>query len=183
VGGLKVGETVLIHAAGSGIGVAAIQLANQAGANVLATAGTDEKCQRALGLGATHVFNNRTGDVSRWARETTAGVGVDLVMDCVGTALFGASLFSLGIGGRLVSCGNASGDEATIPSLGYLFHSGISIHGSDPYRPEEFGPVWEEFCSGGYRIEIDSVYELSEAGAAQDKMLSGDFFGKILLVP
>ena len=183
VGELKAGETVLIHAAGSGIGVAAIQLANQAGANVLATAGTDEKCQKALGLGATHVFNNRTGDVSLWAREATAGVGVDLVMDCVGAALFGASLFSLRIGGRLVNCGNASGDEATIPSLGYVFHSGISIHGSDPYRPEEFGPVWEEFCSGAYHAEIDSVYELSEAGVAQDKMLSGDFFGKILLVP
>ena len=183
VGGLKAGETVMIHAAGSGIGVAAIQLAFHAGATVLATAGSEDKCQRALGLGASHVLNNRTGDVAAWARQTTAGVGVDMVMDCVGTALFGVSLFSLGIEGRLVNCGNASGDEATIPSLGHLFHFGISIHGSDPYQPEEFGPVWDEFCSGGYRVEIDSVHGLSDAGVAQDKMLSGDFFGKILLVP
>ncbi|MDG2908714.1 MAG: zinc-binding dehydrogenase [Acidimicrobiales bacterium] len=183
VGDLKAGETVMIHAAGSGIGVAAIQLACQAGAVVLATAGTEDKCQRALGLGASHVLNNRTGDLVGWAREATAGVGVDMVMDCVGAALFGASIFSLGIGGRLVNCGNASGDEATIPSLGHMYHLGITIRGSDPYGPEEFGPVWAEFCSGGYRAEIDSVHPLSEAGAAQDKMLSGDCFGKILLIP
>ncbi|MBT3245347.1 MAG: zinc-binding dehydrogenase [Actinobacteria bacterium] len=183
VGNLAPGETVMIHAAGSGIGVAAIQLAVHAGATVLATAGSDHKCQRAVGLGASHVLNNRTGDVAGWAREVTGGAGVDMVFDCVGTALFGASLYSIGVGGRLVNCGNASGDEATIPSLGYVFHSGISIHGSDPYRPEEFGPAWENFCSGGYQVEVDSVNHLSEAGAAQDKMLSGDFFGKILLTP
>ena len=183
VGALKAGESVMIHAAGSGIGVAAIQLASHAGATVLATAGTDDKCERALELGASHVLNNRTGDVAGWARGATGGAGVDMVMDCVGTALFGASLFSIGIGGRLVNCGNASGDEATIPSLGYVFHSGISIHGSDPYRPEEFGPAWEDFCSGEYQVAIDSVHHLSDAGVAQGKMLSGDFFGKILLTP
>lgn len=183
VGSLTPGEIVMIHAAGSGIGVAAIQLAVSAGATVLATAGSDHKCQRAIGLGASHVLNNRTGDVAGWAREVTGGVGVDMVLDCVGTALFGASLSSIGVGGRLVNCGNASGDEATIPSLGYVFHSGISIHGSDPYRPEEFGPAWEDFCSGRYQVEVDSVHHLSEAGTAQDKMLSGDFFGKILLTP
>ena len=183
VGRLQAGESVMIHAAGSGIGVAAMQLASRAGATVLATAGSDHKCQRAVGLGASHVLNNRTGDIAGWAREVTGGAGVDMVFDCVGTALFGASLFSIGVGGRMVNCGNASGDEATIPSLGYVFHSGISIHGSDPYRPEEFGPAWEDFCSGGYQVEIDSVHHLSEAGAAQEKMLSGDFFGKILLVP
>jgi NADPH:quinone reductase-like Zn-dependent oxidoreductase len=183
VGGLKTGETVMIHAAGSGLGVAAMQLASHAGVTVLATAGTDDKCQRALGLGASAVLNNRTGDVTAWARDVTSGTGVDMVMDFIGTALFGASLLAIGIGGRLVNCGNVSGDEATIPSLGHLFHSGISIHGSDPYRPEEFGPIWDDFCSGGYTVEIDSVYKLSEAGAAQDRMLSGDFFGKILLTP
>ena len=68
VGGLQSDETVLIHAAGSGVSVAAIQLAKHAGATVLATAGTDEKCARAIELGADHVLNNRTGDVSGWAR-------------------------------------------------------------------------------------------------------------------
>ncbi|MBL90001.1 MAG: alcohol dehydrogenase [Actinobacteria bacterium] len=183
VGKLKKGETVIIHAAGSGVGVAAIQLAKNAGATVLATAGTDDKCERAMQLGASHVMNNREGDLAAWAREITQGEGVRMVMDCVGTALFGASLFAIGVKGRLVNCGNASGDEAVIPSLGYVFHSGISIHGSDPYEPEEFGPVWEEFCSGNYKTEIDSIYPLKDAGEAQEKMLSGAFFGKILLTP
>ena len=93
-GGLEAGETMMIHAAGSGVSVAAIQLAKDTGATVLATAGTDEKCERALGIGADHVLNNRTGDVAAWAREVTGGRGVDMVFDHVGTALFGPSLFA-----------------------------------------------------------------------------------------
>ena len=183
VGKLRKGETLLIHAAGSGVSVAGIQLARRAGATVLATAGTDEKCERARELGADHVLNNRTGDVARWAREVTAGDGVNMVFDHVGSALFGASLFAIGIKGRLVSCGNSSGDSATIPSLGYLFHSGISIIGSDPYRPEEFGPVWKTFCEGDFPVFIDSEFALADAAAAQDKMERNDVFGKIILRP
>jgi NADPH:quinone reductase-like Zn-dependent oxidoreductase len=183
IGQLRAGETVLIHAAGAGVSVAAISLAKHAGASVLATAGTDEKCERALQLGADHVLNNRTSDVARWARELTAGAGVAMVLDHVGTALFGPSLFALGLHGRLVSCGNSSGDQATIPSLGYLFHSGISIRGSDPYGPDEFGPVWATFCEQRFPVAIDSEFALADAGAAQDKLASNDFFGKILLRP
>ncbi len=183
VGRLQAGETVMIHAAGSGVSTAGIQLAKQAGAIVLATAGTDEKCERALALGADHVANNRTVDVAGFAREVTQGAGVNMVFDHVGTALFGASLFGLGVHGRLVNCGNSSGDEATIPSLGYLFHSGIKILGSDPYRPEEFGPVWETFCAGDFDVVIDSEFALADAGAAESKMLSSDFFGKIIIKP
>ncbi|WP_420640182.1 zinc-binding dehydrogenase [Candidatus Poriferisocius sp.] len=183
VGGLQAGETVLIHAAGSGVSVAAIQLAVDAGATVLATAGTDEKCERAVVLGATGAMNNRTGDVAAWARELTDGVGVEMVFDHVGTALFGPSLFALGIGGRLVNCGNSSGDEAVIPSLGYVFHSGIRILGSDPYRPEEFGPVWHTYSTGDFDPVIDSMFDLADAAAAQAKMMASDFFGKILLKP
>ncbi|MGH1489557.1 MAG: zinc-binding dehydrogenase [Acidimicrobiales bacterium] len=183
VGGLQPGETVMIHAAGSGVSTAGIQLAKNAGATVLATAGTDEKCERALALGADHVLNNRTGDVAGFAREVTQGAGVNMVFDHVGTALFGPSLFGLGIRGRLVNCGNSSGDEATIPSLGYLFHSGIKIMGSDPYRPEEFGPVWDKFCGGDFEVVIDSEYALADAAEAQGKMMNSDFFGKIVLRP
>ncbi len=183
VGQLQSGETVMIHAAGSGVSTAGIQLAKQAGATVLATAGTDEKCERALALGADHVANNRTADVAGFAREVTQGAGVNMVFDHVGTALFGPSLFGLGVHGRLVNCGNSSGDEATIPSLGYLFHSGIKIMGSDPYRPEEFGPVWDTFCAGDFEVVIDSTFALADAAEAQNKMMQSDFFGKILLTP
>lgn len=183
VGGLQDGETVMIHAAGSGVSTAGIQLAKKAGATVLATAGTDEKCERALELGADHVLNNRTGDIAGWARGVTEGAGVNMVFDHVGTALFGPSLFAIGVHGRLVNCGNSSGDEATIPSLGYLFHSGITIKGSDPYRPEEFGPVWDTFCGGGFEVVIDSTFGLEDAAEAQNKMLASDFYGKIVLTP
>jgi NADPH:quinone reductase-like Zn-dependent oxidoreductase len=110
-----------------------------------------------------------------------------MVFDHVGTALFGPSLFALAVHGRLVNCGNSSGDEAVIPSLGYVFHSGITIKGSDPYRPEEFGPVWDTFCagyeSGDIDVVVDSEFALSDAAQAQDKMLSSAFFGKIILKP
>ena len=183
VGDLQAGETVMIHAAGSGVSTAAIQLAKRAGATVLATAGTDDKCERALTLGADHVANNRTADVAGFAREVTQGAGVNMVFDHVGTALFGPSLFGLGVHGRLVNCGNSSGDEATIPSLGYLFHSGIKILGSDPYRPEEFGPVWDTFCDGDFAVVVDSEFALTDAAEAQNKMMQSDFFGKIILRP
>ena len=183
VGALEAGETLMIHAAGSGVSTAGIQLAKHAGATVLATAGTDEKCERALAIGADHACNNRTTDVTGWAREITQGAGVNMVFDHVGTALFGASLFAIGIHGRLVNCGNASGDEATIPSLGYLFHSGIKILGSDPYGPDEMGPLWETFCAQDFEVIIDSEFPLEAAAGAQDKMLASDFFGKIVLRP
>ena len=106
-----------------------------------------------------------------------------MVFDHVGTALFGPSLFALGIKGRLISCGNSSGDSATIPSLGYVFHSGISIIGSDAYRPDEFGPAWKVFCEGNFPTLVDSEFALADAAAAQDKMERNDVFGKIILRP
>ena len=183
VGGLTAGETVLIHAAGSGVSVAAIQLAVAAGATVIATAGTREKLDLAERLGASEVFNNRTGDVTGWARQVTQGRGVDMVLDHVGTALFGPSLFTIAPKGRLVSCGNTSGDEATIPSLGFVFHMGISIRGSDPYPPEEFGPTWDTFCTGDFTSVIDDQYPLADAAEAQTRLEANDVIGKVVLRP
>ena len=162
VGRLAAGETVLVHAAGSGVSIAAIQLAARAGATVLATAGTPAKLERAAALGAAHVLNNRTGNVVEWAREVTDGRGVDMVFDHVGTALFESSLFALATHGRLVTCGNTSGDVATIPSLGFVFHHAITILGSGPYEPHEFGPAWERFCTGHFDAVVDSIEPLAE---------------------
>jgi len=183
VGGLAAGETVMIHAAGSGVSMAGIQLAKYAGATVLATAGSEDKCRRALGLGADHVANNRTTDVAGWGREVTGGAGVDMVFDHVGPALWAPSMFSLKPRGRLVNCGNTSGDTATIPSLGFMFHMGLRLLGSDPYRYEEFAPAWATYCEGDFEAPVDTVYPLAEAGDAQEQMLRGDFFGKIVLEP
>jgi len=183
VGGLSEGETVMIHAAGSGVSSAAIQFAKRAGAVVLATAGTDDKCAKAQAIGADHSCNNRTSDIRDWALEATDGRGVDMVFDHVGPALWEASMLALAVRGRMVVCGNTTGDVVSIPSLGHLYHLGLRVYGSDPYRPEEFGPVWNQFCSGDFAVVIDSEFPLSEAAAAQEKMLDSDFFGKILLRP
>ena len=183
VGRLQAGETVMIHAAGSGVSVAAIQLAVNAGARVLATAGSADKCERALELGASAVCNNRNEDVTGFARGATQGAGVDMVFDHVGPALWAPSMFALKPRGRLVNCGNTTGDTATIPSLGFMFHMGIQLLGSDPYRPEEFPQAWNTFCSGNFTTVIDSEFPLAEAGAAQQKMEANAFFGKILLRP
>jgi NADPH:quinone reductase-like Zn-dependent oxidoreductase len=180
-GHLCFGETVLIHAAGSGVSTAAIQLALHAGATVLATAGTDEKCAKAIALGAHHAANNRTDDIAAWARAVTGGEGVDMVLDHVGPALWAASIDSLKPRGRLVNCGNTTGDTATIPSLGQLFHMGITIIGSDPYAPVEFPVAWAQYTSGGFEAAIDSVFPLSAGAEAQQKLLANDVFGKIVL--
>jgi NADPH:quinone reductase-like Zn-dependent oxidoreductase len=183
VGRLTAGETVMIHAAGSGVSSAGIQLAKHAGATVVATVGSDEKIERALAIGADHVCNNRTTDVTAFAREVTGGRGVDMVFDHVGPALWAQSMFSLAIRGRLVNCGNTTGDTVEIPSLGHLFHSGIQILGSDPYRYAEFAQAWDVFCTAGFEVVIDSEFALADAAQAQAKMLGSDFFGKILLRP
>jgi NADPH:quinone reductase-like Zn-dependent oxidoreductase len=183
VGGLKAGETIMIHAAGSGVSVAAIQLAVAAGATVLATAGSEEKCNKALTLGASAVCNNRTENVTGFARGATAGAGVDMVFDHVGPALWADSMFALKPRGRLVNCGNTTGDTATIPSLGFMFHMGIQLLGSDPYLPEEFGKAWSTFCNGSFQKVIDSTFALKDAAEAQSKMQNNDVFGKILLKP
>jgi NADPH:quinone reductase-like Zn-dependent oxidoreductase len=183
VGGLRPGETVMVHAAGSGVSVATILLAKHAGATVIATAGSDRKLERALALGADHAGDNRTSDVAAFALAATDGRGVDMVLDHVGTALFGPSLTALAERGRLVTCGNTSGDSATIPSLGQLFHARRSILGSDAYRPEEFGPVWETFCAARFPAVIDGEYPLAEAAAAQARLEAGDVFGKLVLRP
>ncbi len=183
VGDLSEGETIMIHAAGSGVSMAGIQLAKHAGAIVLATAGSEHKCARAKDLGADHVAVNRDNDIAAWAREITDGAGVNMVFDHVGEALWAASMFSLAPRGRLVNCGGTSGDSPTIPSLGLTYHMGLRILGSDPYRFEEFAPAWETYRNGDFQSVIDSVYPLAEGGDAQEKMLRGDFFGKIVLEP
>lgn len=183
VGKLCAGETVMIHAAGSGVSMAAIQLAKHGGATVLATAGSQKKCDHAIELGADHASINRGTDIATWARDMTQGRGVNMVFDHVGAALWGASLFSLAPRGRLVNCGGTSGDSATIPSLGFMYHMGIQILGSDPYRYEEFAPAWELYCSDDFQSSIDSVYPLRQGAEAQEKMLRGAVVGKIVLEP
>jgi NADPH:quinone reductase-like Zn-dependent oxidoreductase len=150
---------------------------------VLATAGSDDKCDQARALGADAVCNNRIDDVAGFARGFTHGVGVDMVFEHVGPALFGPSLFAIKPRGRLVTCGNTTGDTATIPSLGYLFHSGISIIGSDPYRYREFADAWKVYCELRPPTTVDTELPLADAAEAHRRMEAGTFFGKLVLRP
>lgn len=106
-----------------------------------------------------------------------------MVLDHVGPALSDASFASLAVRGRYVTCGNTTGDQLTIPSIGRLYHMGLQVLGSDPYRYHEFAQAWDLFCAGGFDVVIDSEFPLADAAAAQQKMLASDFFGKILLRP
>ena len=184
VGRLQIGETVMIHAAASGVSVAAIQLARRMGARVVATAGTDAKCELALKLGADVAVNNRTDDVVAAARRVTGGEGVDMVFDHVGPALFASSMFAMRPRGRLVFCGSTTGTEASF-NLPYAYHFGIQLLGSDPYSYAEFGRMLDTYWTAGFTTVIDSVFPLDEAGAreAQRRLEQGDVIGKMLLQP
>ena len=93
--------------------------------------------------------DNRCGRPS--PREVTDGRGVDMVFDHIGPALFEASFYSLALRGRFVTCGNTSGDQFTVPSIGHMYHSGIRILGSDPYRSDEFAPGVERVLRRPFR--------------------------------
>jgi NADPH:quinone reductase-like Zn-dependent oxidoreductase len=181
-GNLHVGETLMIHAAASGVSVAAIQLAKRMGATVIATAGADSKLDLARSLGADVVINNRLEDVAARAREATGGEGVDVVFDHVGPALFAASLLSLRPRGRLLFCGTTTGTNATI-DLPYAYHFGISLIGVEPYSFRTFGQMLDFYWRGDFVPIVDSRFPLAEAAAAQERLDSGQAQGKIVVLP
>ncbi|MFC7543081.1 zinc-binding dehydrogenase [Siccirubricoccus deserti] len=109
---LEPGETILVQAAGSGIGTVAVKLAKAMGCTVIATAGSDEKCEQARALGADHVVNYTTDRFESVARRVTKKRGVDVVFEHVGASTWAGSLLSLRMGGRLVTCGSTSGVSA-----------------------------------------------------------------------
>jgi NADPH:quinone reductase-like Zn-dependent oxidoreductase len=179
---LQIGEWLMVHAAGSGVSVAAIQLAKRMGARVLATAGSPAKLELATRLGADAVVNNRDGDIVGIAREVTGGRGVDVVFDHVGPALFQPSLFALRTQGRMVFCGTTTGTDATF-NLPYAYHFGLRLLGADPYSFTEFGEMIGYVLAGGFDPVIDRTYPLADAAEAQARLESGDVLGKVILVP
>ncbi len=179
---LKPGERVLVLAAGSGVGVAAVQIAKFTGAFVIATAGTDEKCEKAKALGADAVINHSREAISDRVRALTDGRGVDVVFEHVGTATFEQSLRSLAKGGRIVTCGATTGPTATF-DIRYLFSRQLSIVGSMMGRTDELLTVVRLVGEGKLKPVIDRVFPLTEAAQAQQVLESRDFFGKLMLVP
>ncbi len=180
--GVRPGETVLVIAAGSGVGMAAVQIAKLFGARVLATAGTEAKLQKAKELGADEVINHSTQDLLEEVKRLTERRGVDIVIEHVGTAVFEKCVLSLAPGGRLVTCGVTSGYEARL-DIRYLFSRQLSLLGSFMGSKGELLEAFAFFTSGRLKPVIARVFPLEEAAAAQRLMEERGHFGKILLKP
>ncbi len=181
-GGLRMGESVLIHAASSGVSTAAIQLAKAAGAFVVATGSTPDKLEYARGLGADAVVDSAGGDIVTATRAATGGRGVDVVLDHVGPAVWDASIYSLAPKGRLVFLGNTTGNRASF-DLVYAYHFGLKLLGSDPYDRHEFDRLLATYWASDFVTPIDRVFPLADARAAQERLESRVVAGKVVLVP
>ncbi len=177
---LKCGETVLVQAAGSGIGSAAIQLAKLAGANVITTAGTEEKLKLAVDLGADHTINYREKDFVEETKRITNGRGVDVVFEHIGGETFTRSLDTLRKTGRLSICGITAGDQGQFNIL-HLFAKQLTIHGSYMGSMNEMKTVIRLAEEGKIKPVIDKVFPLQEAQEAHKRMLDRENFGKIIL--
>ena len=189
-GALEAGERVLVHAGGSGVGTAAIQLARQRGAQVLVTAGSDDKLARCRELGAHGAINYKTEDFAERIRALTDGEGVDVILDCVGGAYFEKNLAALRAKGRLVIIGLMGGAKAEI-NLALVVGKRLRVVGSVlRARPlAEKITITEAFKTqvlplvAGRQIRpvIDSVYPIAEVAKAHEHVAANRNFGKVVL--
>jgi NADPH2:quinone reductase len=188
-GRLKRGETVLVQAGASGVGVAAIQLAKRAGATVLATASSDERLERLTRLGMDHGINYRRQDVVSEVMRLTDKKGVDLVVDPVGGQTLQASLLSLGYRGR-VSMVGAAGREPMQVDVSSMMAGNRSLTGvflgaeitTDRVRAN-IQRLIEEAAKGELEVVIDRVFPLAKAADAHAYIESRQAVGRVLLVP
>jgi NADPH:quinone reductase-like Zn-dependent oxidoreductase len=177
---LRPGEDVLVLAAGSGVGQAAIQIAWLHGARVFATAGTDEKLARARQLGAYEAINHHTQDLPGEIRRLTNNRGVDVVIEHVGEATWERSLKCMTRGGRLVTCGATTGYDARV-DLRFLFTRQYSLMGSYMGTKAELLRAAQFFFAGQLRAIVDRTFPLPDAAAAQRYLEAGQQFGKVVL--
>lgn len=179
-GELRAGETVLIHGVGGGVASAALQIALYAGALTYVTSSTREKLDRAIDLGADVAIDYTTEDVPARIRELTGKRGVDLVVDNVGEATWGASIECVRRGGRIVTCGATTGNRAATP-INRVYWKQISIHGSTMSNRREFATVAHLVAGERFEPIVDRVFPLEEAPAALARMEEAEQFGKIVL--
>src|SRR5215213_3397275 len=176
---LEPGESILVHAGGSGIGTAAIKMAKAIGCTVYTTVGDDEKGLKAKALGADHVVNYRTERFEGEVRKLTGRKGVDVVFEHVGAETWNGSLLCLKRGGRLVTCGSTSGVSATM-NLMQLFQQQYRIFGSFGCRIENIGQSLDKMA-GGMTPVIDAVFPLGEFQKGLERLESRKVFGKVVV--
>ena len=189
-GGLKAGETFLVHGGSSGIGTTAIQLAAKAGARVFTTAGSDEKCQTCRDLGAELAINYKNQDFVEEVKTATQGRGVDLILDMVGGSYIPRNVKSLALDGRLVQIAFLEAPKCEL-NFALLMVRRLTITGST-LRPQSDAAkadiaaalrenVWPMLDAGTIAPVMDSTYPLAEAAAAHAHMESSQHIGKIVL--
>lgn len=187
-GMLRHGETVLIQAAAGGVGLAAVQLASQAGATVIAVASGTQRINRLLELGADHVVDRAKNNVVDSVRQFTHGTGVDIVIDPVGTTL-PASLSALAPEGRLVFVGNAGGGSLTV-DLWPPMQSNQTLMGvfmgplfERPGVRKSVDDMLQAVAAGHIRVVIDRVFPLANAAVAHEYAETAKPLGRIVMKP
>lgn len=179
---VKAGEDVLVLGGASGVGSAAIQVAKDLGARVIATAGSDAKRALCAELGADHVVDHGGDEWGREVKALTDGRGVDVVVEHVGAATWDTSLRVLARNGRLVTCGGTTGPKVSV-FLPQLFIKNQSILGSTMGPRSAFPAIFAKLAAGVYRPVIDRVMPLSEIVRAHELLEHREVAGKIVLVP
>jgi alcohol dehydrogenase len=176
---LKPGETILVHAGGSGIGSVAIKMAKAIGCTVITTVGDDAKIERAKALGADHVINYKTDRFEGVTRKLTGKKGVDVVFEHVGGEGFNASLLCLKRGGRLVTCGSTAGPTATI-NLMQMFQQQYKIHGSFGASIRNIRDSLSKIAAGIEPV-IDTEVTLADVEKGLARLEGRQVFGKVIV--
>jgi putative PIG3 family NAD(P)H quinone oxidoreductase len=192
-GRLEMGERVLVHAAGSGVGLAAIQLAHAAGAIAYGTSRTPEKLERAreYGLNEAVAVGDDPSRAGEAVREWTNGTGVDVILDLVGAKYLAANLDALALRGRLLFVGTTAGASAPL-DFGIVMHKRLKIIGTvlRARSTEEKAAATRRFEKhvlphlkrGLVRPVIDKIYNMEEVRAAHERLESNESFGKVVLM-
>ena len=176
------GDTVLVQGAGSGIGVAAIQIAKLYGARVIATAGTDDKAARAKALGADVVINYTTADFAAECRMLTGKRGVDAVIEHVGGDVFAASIRAVRNGGRIVTCGATAGFHPAI-DLRHIFFRQVEVLGSTMGSKADLLAVLSHVAAGRLQPVVHCTMPLAQAAEAHRLLENRAAFGRVVLEP
>lgn len=179
---LAAGETVLVLAGASGVGSAAIQIAKDTGARVVATAGTEEKRALCRALGADHAVDHGQADWGKEVKGLTQGRGADVVVEHVGPATWDTSLRCLARNGRLVTCGGTTGPKVAL-QLPPLFIKNLSVLGSTMGPRGALATILSKVRNGAYRPVVDRVLPLSAIVDAHELLERRAVAGKIVLVP
>jgi putative PIG3 family NAD(P)H quinone oxidoreductase len=189
-GGLKAGETLLVHGGSSGIGTSAIQLAAAFGAKVVVTAGSDEKCQACLDLGATRAVNYREVDFVKAVREVSEGKGADVILDMVGGDYAARNYDAAAMDGRIVQIATLNGAESTVNfaklMVKRLTHTGSTLRPRSTEFKAQIASeleekVWPMLAERRIAPVMDMIFPLHEAWRAHERMEESTHIGKIVL--